>query len=151
MNWQRSGNATMILKISPTLSLADDELSYEFIRSSGPGGQNINKVATGVQLRFDLAHSASLTPEVKERLSKLAGFRMNRLGVLVIEAKRYRTQERNRIDAEERLANLVQKAMKMPRKRHPTRPGAAAVTRRLEAKKRHGAIKRIRQAVPEKD
>ena len=141
----------MMIRISPSLSLADNELSYEFIRSSGPGGQNINKVATGVQLRFDLAHSTSLIPEVKERLSRLAGFRMNRLGVLVIEAKRYRTQERNRIDAEERLVKLVQKAMNRPKKRHPTRPGAAAVTRRLEAKKRHGAIKRIRQDLPEKD
>jgi len=141
----------MMLRISPTLSLADDELSYEFIRSSGPGGQNINKVATGVQLRFDLAHSASLTAEVKERLSKLAGYRMTRQGIVVIEAKRYRTQEQNRIDAEQRLVRLVQKAMTIPRKRYATRPGAAAVKRRLEAKKRHGAIKRIRQALVEKE
>jgi ribosome-associated protein len=141
----------MMLRINPKLSLNNDELSYEFIHASGPGGQNVNKVATAVQLRFDVAHSTSLPLDVKERLSKLAGFRMTRLGVLVIEAKRYRTREQNRLDAEQRLANLIRKAMSRPRKRYLTRPGAAAVAKRLEAKKRNAAIKRLRRSLPEKD
>ena len=140
-----------MLQITPSLSLDEKELTYEFIRPSGPGGQNVNKVATAVQLRFDMANSPSLPMDSKVRLVKLAGSRMTQAGVLVIEAKRYRTQEQNRFDAEQRLVMLIQKALVKPKKRYPTRPSLAARARRVEAKKRHGTIKRIRQTLPNHD
>ena len=140
-----------MLQITPSLSLDEKELSYEYIRSSGPGGQNVNKVATAVQLRLDVTNSFSLPVEIKERLGKLAGSRMTHAGVLVIEAKRYRTQEQNRFDAEQRLVTIIQKALIKPKTRHPTRPSAAARARRLDAKKRRGTIKHIRQTSPNHD
>lgn len=133
------------MKITPNLSIPDDELVFIFFRASGPGGQNVNKVATAVQLRLDVRNSPSLPAEVKQRLVKLAGFRMTQEGVLFIEAKRYRAQEQNRHDAQERLAKMIQKALESPRKRRPTRPNAAANAKRIDKKKHRAAIKRLRQ------
>ena len=104
------------------ITIPDSELSFSFVRSSGPGGQNVNKVATAAQLRFDLRNSPSLPAEVKERLAKLAGSRLTQDGMLMIEAKRYRSQEQNRADALLRLAALIEKATHRPRVRHSTRP-----------------------------
>jgi ribosome-associated protein len=134
-----------MLQITPTLSIPDDELTCTFIRSSGPGGQNVNKVASAVQLRFNVWNSPSLTEEVKARLAKLAGKKMTQDGVLVIEAKRYRSQEQNRSDAEQRLVAFIQKALVKPKRRRPTRPTAASQVRRIESKKRKGKTKRLRQ------
>lgn len=138
-----------MLQISPTLTLPDGELRYEFVRASGPGGQNVNKVATAVQLRFDVRASPSLTEAVKARLTRLAGAKMTADGVLVIEAKRYRAQEQNRADAELRLAALIRKALVPQKKRRPTRPSAAAKAKRVEEKKQRGAIKRLRSSADE--
>ncbi len=139
------------MEITPTFFLPDEELHFEFIRASGPGGQNVNKVASAVQLRFDVRASPSLPEEVKTRLIRLAGRRMTAGGVLVIEAKRYRAQEQNRADAELRLAELVRRALVPPRPRRPTRPSAAAKARRLEAKKRRGEIKKLRKSSNEEN
>jgi ribosome-associated protein len=136
-----------MLQITPSLAIPDDELIFSFIRASGPGGQNVNKVATAAQLRFDVKNSPSLPDEVKARLIRLTGKRMTSDGVLVIEAKRYRTQEQNRFDAEQRLAALIQKALVRPKKRRPTRPSAASQARRVEKKKIRGNIKRQRQMI----
>jgi len=133
------------MEIKPGLSIPDSELSISFIRSSGPGGQNVNKVATAAQLRFDVRNSPALAVEVKERLAKLAGNRMTQDGILVIEAKRYRTQEQNRADALLRLTDLVQKALVRPKRRWSTRPTAASRERRVVEKKKRGAIKLIRK------
>lgn len=122
-----------------------EEISFVFIRSSGPGGQNVNKVATAVQLRFDARNSPSLPEDVKRRLIRLAGKRMTEDGVLVIEARRYRSQERNRQDAIARLYRLVEKALVPPVRRVPTRPSSAAVNARLTGKKLRGELKRRRQ------
>ncbi len=136
------------MEISPSLTLPDSELTFEFVRASGPGGQNVNKVATAVQLRFNVRASPSLTEDVKARLIHLAGRRMTADGVLVIEAKRYRAQEQNRADAELRLMALIQKALVPPKKRRPTRPSAAAKAKRLEEKRQRGEIKRARRERP---
>jgi len=138
-----------MLRITPTLSIPDDELSCTFMRASGPGGQNVNKVSTAVQLRFDVCNSSSLTEEVKTRLVKLAGNKMTQGGALVIEAKRYRVQEQNRIEAELRLAALIQKALVKPKKRWATKPTAASQARRVESKKRKGKAKRLRRSTDE--
>jgi ribosome-associated protein len=138
-----------MLQITPSIALSEEEIVFDFVRSAGPGGQNVNKVATAVQLRFDVRHSPSLPEEVKARLMRLAGRRLTREGVLIIEARRYRAQERNREDALRRLSDLIRKAETSPRPRRATRPGAAAQARRLEAKKRRAAVKRIRQSRPD--
>jgi ribosome-associated protein len=132
------------MQITPSFSLPDEELHFEFVRASGPGGQNVNKVATAVQLRFDVRASPSLTEEVKSRLMRLAGKRLTAEGVLVIEAKRYRSQEQNRAEAELRLAELIRRALTAPKKRRVTRPSAGARAKRLEEKRRRGEIKRQR-------
>ncbi len=135
-----------MIEITPSLSLDESEITFEFVRASGPGGQNVNKVSTAAQLRFDVRSSPSLPAEVKERLIQLAGSRMTGDGILLIEAKRYRTQEQNRADAILRLAALVQKALHKPRPRRATRPTLASKTERIESKKRRGKIKRLRKA-----
>ena len=134
-----------MLQITPTLSIPDDELTCTFIRASGPGGQNVNKVATAVQLRFNVWNSPSLTEEVKARLAKLTGNKMTQDGVLIIEAKRYRSQEQNRSDAELRLVVLIQKAQVKPKRRRPTKPSAGSQARRVHKKKLHGETKRQRR------
>jgi ribosome-associated protein len=133
------------MEITPSLTIPENELTFSFIRSSGPGGQNVNKVATAAQLRFDVRNSPSLTADIKERLAGLAGTRMTQDGTLVIEAKRYRTQEQNRADALMRLAVLVEKATHRPRVRHATRPSLTARIKRVETKKKRGAVKKLRQ------
>jgi ribosome-associated protein len=134
-----------MIEITPSLKIDEKEIELAFIRSSGPGGQNVNKVASTVQLRFDLLHSASLTEEVKARLVRIAGKRVNAEGVLVIEAHRYRTQEQNRQDALDRLAILIRKALHKPVQRKATRPGAADRRKRLDEKKKRGEVKRARR------
>ena len=127
------------------LQIQEEDLDESFVRSSGKGGQNVNKVATAAQLRFDMRNSPSLTMEMKERLITLAGSRMTQDGILVIEAKRYRTQEQNRADALMRLAVMVEKATHRPRVRHATRPSLTARIKRVETKKKRGAVKKLRQ------
>jgi ribosome-associated protein len=134
-----------MIEITPDVYLDENELHYEFMRASGPGGQNVNKVATAVQLRFDVQGSPSLPEAVKPRLAKLAGKRMKADGSLLIEAKRYRTQEQNRQDAEQRLIKLIQRALEKPKPRKPTRPSAAAREKRLAEKKRRSDLKRSRK------
>ena len=133
-----------MVQISPSLSLQESEIQLEFIRASGPGGQNVNKVATAVQLRFDVKNSPSLTDIIKQRLIKLARKRITEEGVLVIEAKRYRSQDKNREDAVQRLIHLLQQAEYEPKARRRTKPSKAAQEARLAAKKRRGEIKRGR-------
>jgi ribosome-associated protein len=135
-----------MIEITPTLSLDESEISLEFVRASGPGGQNVNKVSTAAQLRFDVAHSPALADEVKARLRKLAGSRLTDEGVLLLEAKRYRSQEQNRADAILRLTALIQKALEKPKTRRATRPTLASKTERIESKKRRGAVKQTRRA-----
>ena len=137
-----------MIRVTAEIRIDEGEIRERFIRSSGPGGQNVNKVATAVQLRFDVRNSPSLTDAVRERLVRLAGNRVNREGVLVIEAGRFRTQERNRRDARERLAEWVRKAAAPPRRRRETRPTAESKARRLEEKHRRGEAKRARSPVP---
>jgi ribosome-associated protein len=122
----------------------EKELQWSFIQSSGPGGQNVNKVATAVQLRFDVAHTNVLPEEVRKRLVHLAGRRLSQEGVLIIEAKRYRTQEKNRQDALQRLAGILQKAFEKPKVRRKTKPTHASQQRRLARKRRRSNVKRLR-------
>jgi ribosome-associated protein len=132
------------LRITSVIVIPDQELSENFILSSGAGGQNVNKVASAVQLRFDVLHSRALPDEVRVRLLRLAGHRLTKEGVLVITARESRDQVRNRKIARDRLAELVRSAMHVPKKRKPTRPSKAAKERRLESKKRDARIKKQR-------
>ena len=134
------------------LSIFEHELEEKFIHSGGSGGQNVNKVATCVQLRFDIRASPSLAPPVKERLEKLAGKRVTQHGVLVLEAKRFRTQERNRADARRRLLTLIGEAAKPPpAKRRATKPSKGVLKRRTDLKTKRGAIKKLRSGLNDAD
>jgi ribosome-associated protein len=133
------------LPIAVDIEIPDDELSLSFVRASGPGGQNVNKVATAVQLRYDLAHSRALSEATKLRLRSLCGRRLNADGSILIVARNHRTQERNRREAEERLAELIRRALAVPKIRKPTRATRAAHTRRLEHKARQRSTKRLRR------
>ena len=131
----------MPVEVTPTLVIDDAEFEERFVRASGPGGQNVNKVSTAVQLRFDVSRSRSLTGEVRERLRALAGSRMTDEGILVIDARVHRTQGQNREDARARLADLIRQALVRPKRRRKTRPGKAAKERRLDTKKRRAETK----------
>jgi len=139
------------IEITPSLALPAQELQFSFIRASGPGGQNVNALATAVQLRFDLLGSPSLPEALRRRAMALAGRRLARDGTLVIEAKRFRTQAQNREDAVARLVELLQRAAVVPKSRRKTRPGRAAKERRLTEKKQRSATKRDRRAPPRND
>lgn len=137
-----------MIRIGPGAVISEDELEENFIRSSGPGGQNVNKVATAVQLRFDAASSPGLSERVRERAIKFAGYRATKDGVIVIEASRFRTQEQNRADARARLIEILAKAAEPPPKpRKKTKPSKGAVERRLKEKAGRSSIKKMRGRV----
>lgn len=136
-----------VIRVAPGIYLDERELEFEFVRASGPGGQNVNKVETAVQLRFDVAHSPSLPDAVRSRLRGLAGRRMTQDGVLVIDARRYRTQAQNRQHAQEQLLDLIRRASVKPKTRKPTKPTRAAKERRLQSKRKQSERKRLRRSV----
>lgn len=137
-----------MIPVTPRLSLDDEEIVESFVRASGPGGQNVNKVASAVQLRFDVRRSPNLPEAVKERLERLAGKRLTGDGVIVISAQRFRTQERNRADALERLLELIRAAAVVPITRRPTRPTLGSKIRRLEGKAKRAGVKAMRRDRP---
>ena len=140
-----------MIRVNAQISIDEREIEESFVRASGPGGQNVNKLATAVQLRFDVRGSPSLPGETRARLERLAGTRLTRDGVLVIIAQRHRTQARNRKDALDRLIDLIRRAAVAPVKRRPTRPTKASRERRIESKKRRSGIKQHRRSRPSFD
>ena len=138
-----------MIHITPYLAIGEDEIDESFVRASGPGGQNVNKLSTAVRLRFDVANSPSLPERVRAKLATLAGSRLTQDGVLIIQAQQFRTQERNRQDALDRLVALLRQAAERDIPRRPTRPTLGSKQRRLESKSRRGALKRLRGTGPE--
>jgi ribosome-associated protein len=136
------------IEITPDISINESEIQEEFVRASGPGGQNVNKVSTAVKLRFDAAASPGLPEDVLERLARIAGRRMSTEGVLVIDARTHRTQEANRREAIERLISMLMQASEKPKPRKKTRPTNASQKRRMQSKRRRSEIKRLRQFDP---
>jgi len=140
-----------MIQITDAIALDDSEIKEEFVRSSGPGGQNVNKVATAVQLRFDVANSKSLPDDVRQRLISLAGKRITEDGILIIDARRFRTQGQNRQDAIDRLVELIRKASQKAKIRRNTRPTLSSKVRRLESKHHRAETKNVRQSVKHSD
>ena len=140
-----------MIPVTPHISIDEREIEESFVRASGPGGQNVNKLSTAVQLRFGVRHSPSLPGDVRERLARLAGSKMTNDGTIVIIAQRHRTQVRNREDALNRLIELIRQAAVRPVKRRPTKPTKASRERRIEGKKRRGGIKHLRGSRPSLD
>jgi ribosome-associated protein len=140
-----------MIQITEDITIDEREIQEAFIRASGPGGQNVNKVATAVQLRFDAAGSPSLPDDVRRRLAAVAGKRMTDAGILIIQARRFRTQEQNRQDALERLIHLIREAALPPKPRRKTLPTAASRERRLDSKRRRSQTKKVRHETPEPD
>ena len=138
-----------MIRVTKHIDLDENEIEYRFVRASGPGGQHVNKAATAVQLRFDVANSPSLPDDVRYRLIRLAGRQVPEEGILIIDARRYRSQERNRQDATDRLLQLIRSAASRPKVRRRTKPSRAARERRLEEKRRRSETKRRRQSPPE--
>ncbi len=136
-----------MLQISDTIVLDDNDIQLEFIRASGPGGQNVNKVSSAVQLRFKVDGCEALSDAMRERLKKIAGRRMTAKGDLIIKAQRFRSQEQNRQDAIDRLVAMIRKAIEVPKNRRPTKPSKASKQRRLASKRRRGELKRQRSKV----
>jgi ribosome-associated protein len=140
-----------MIRVNARIALDEREIQEDFVRASGPGGQNVNKVSTAVQLRFDVVHSPSLPDPVRERLIALAGRRLTQDGVLILSAERYRSQRRNRDDALERLIELIRDACEVGTPRRPTRPTLASTKRRLDSKQRRGETKKLRAVKPGTD
>lgn len=135
-----------MIEVTDSISLGDDEIKLEFVQSSGPGGQNVNKVASKAQLRFD-TNSPSLPEDVRDRLRQIAKNRISEDGILLIEARRYRSQDQNRADAINRLVALIRKATEQPKTRRRTKPTQASIQKRLESKRRRGEVKRLRREI----
>jgi len=140
-----------MIPVTRTISIREDEMQVQFVRASGPGGQNVNKVSTAVQLRFDVGNSPSLPDDVRTRLIRLAGRRITQDGILILDARRFRTQERNREDAIERLKELIRKAVERPKPRKETKPSRAAQEKRIESKKQRSRTKQMRRASTDRD